>query len=178
MIGGWLGRAFVVNYQLPVRSPDHECCVWAGHVLRTMWGDPVIGHSGVPWPADGWRGEPFASWHVWDRARPWSSIEAAVSAGLAEDLRHDGPIVQGEVEGWRLVQGWRRPPHLAESTGHEFFVKRAHPQFPSPLLVVDSTAGAGVRVRFDTDAGLRTVFAGGLAFARLEVPNVDWRVVR
>ncbi len=87
----------------PLAAEDRPCCVYAHRVLALAYG--------LPW-------EDLTSWHLWDVARPWSPVEAAVRAGVGScpGLPPAAPITLPDR--WHLCQGWRGTPGAPGVTGH------------------------------------------------------------
>lgn len=86
------------------KDPSELCCVAARLLLLEVYGSAVVGRR------------PLAEWHLWDVARPWSPVEAAHAAGMA-----DGPPRAYDTApglGVWLVQIWRGTPGAAGVTGH------------------------------------------------------------
>lgn len=86
---------------------DDECCVFAQAVLERAYGLA---------PAED---DLLALWRVFDIARPWSPVQAALRTGIATlvTMPPDAPALR---EGrWHLVQGWRGIPGSGAS-GHTF----------------------------------------------------------
>ena len=85
------------------RDPAELCCVAARLLCVDLYGADRVDRA------------PLADWHLWSTARPWSPVEAAIAAGVAE-----GPIDERATPGpgvW-LVQVWRGAGPTGGGTGH------------------------------------------------------------
>lgn len=145
---------------------DRHCCVYARALLRLAYGADVI--DAVPT----WR------WHlVAERgAGPWEPARAAIDARIGVALAHTVDWPTGPT--WHLGQGWRgpvegedkggRPYWPPRYSGHTFLLRVVH---EDTVEIIDSTEGAGPRLRWGSLAELGDEFRGGVAFVRLHRPG-------
>lgn len=79
----------------PADLADELCCVFGRQVLREAYGAETI--DAVP----------VSRWHIHDGAHPWSPVEAAWDAGIAEAVFLGGtPFRLPPVRRWVYCQGW------------------------------------------------------------------------
>jgi hypothetical protein len=145
------------TWRVPDAGVADECCVFARQVLERAYGLPPA-HDDL-----------LGLWHVWDIARPWSPVQAALRTGIAVSVTMppDPPALR---EGrWHLVQGWRGTPGSG-ATGHTFLWLH----LGARGLCLDAS---DKRRPEDTCRGLRTwgertaEFRAGVAVAVLRVPG-------
>ncbi len=88
---------------------DRPCCVYARRILGVAYGLPR------------WEDLPEAevsAWHLWDVARPWSPVEQAMLAGIADRVELPPTVPYLRRGHWHLCQGWRGTPGAPGVSGH------------------------------------------------------------
>lgn len=161
-----LEAASRVRERLSALDPTDElCCVFARCVLLEAYGERVNAVS-------------IARWHVQDRARPWSAVEAAWDAGIAEAIavpRPDALRPSPPVGRWSLCQGWSGlvggvvPASGAQ--GHTFLWYAATAatglRLDAAVVKPGGRVAPGAEARWTTWAELVARYSSGVALATL-----------
>ncbi len=153
---------------------DELCCVYGRSLLRELYDPELVDVV------------PVARWHLHDGGHPWSPVEAAWDAGLAEAVvlpPHEYTPRPGDVllcQGWSGLRGGVVVPGV--SLGHEFIVVVTT---AATVIRIDAAAVAtptkpgraapGAEVRWYTWAELRNKYTSGLAVAVLRRPRTVGR---
>jgi hypothetical protein len=167
VIASTLAAAARVRERLTAADPQDElCCVYARQVLRELYDPEAVDVV------------PVSRWHLHDGAHPWSPVEAAWDAGLAERVvlppspaASTDPLPVGAVlycQGW---SGLRNGVVAGGAVGHTFLLAVVT---SSTVLRLDSAAGRaapGAEARWMSITELRARYTSGVAVAVLRRPR-------
>jgi len=140
----------------PVQNSD-QCCVFARLVLVGLYGESVVNRA------------PVSAWHLWDVARPWSPVEAAVQAGITLSATYAPAPPVPRVGALHQIQGWRGTPGAAGVTGHTWlwWATSATHGYQIDAAAAPYRMAPGVEVRLRRWADVIAPYQYGVAIAAL-----------
>jgi hypothetical protein len=135
---------------------DDECCVFVQAVIERAFKLA---------PADA---KLTGLWRIFDVARPWSPVEAAVLAGVALGSPSLPPAKGSPTVGrWHVCQGWRGVPGAKGVTGHTFLWAEVAPGYGVCLDASDKRPPDRTLAGIRSWASRSAEFVGGVAIVPL-----------